>query len=112
MRAVVTTAIVVLGVALAVGGFRGFPFSLDMLLGAAVVLVPSVWVALSLTSGRSLLGPIWLGLMRYTLAAAGFAMLFALRPGSDPLAVIAGSAMTLLLSSALVGWFQGRAKSS
>jgi hypothetical protein len=49
--------------------------------------------------------------MRYILAAAGFGLLFALRPGSDPLAVIAGSAMTLLLSSALVGWFQGRAKS-
>ena len=76
LSAVVTTAIFLVGVALVAGVFRGFNTSLDMLLGAAVVLLPSVWVATSLTSGRSVISPIWLGLARYSLAAAGFAVLF------------------------------------
>ena len=53
-------------------------------MGAAVILVPSVWVAASLTSGRSVISPIWMGLARYSLAAVGFAMVFALRPESEP----------------------------
>ena len=66
LSAVVTTAIFLVGVALVAGVFRGFNTSLDMLLGAAVVLLPSAWVATSLTSGRSLISPIWLGLARYS----------------------------------------------
>ena len=90
------------------GVFRGFNTSLDMLLGAAVVLLPSAWVASSLTSGRSVISPIWLGLARYSLAAAGFAVLFVLRPGSEPLSVLAGSALALVLSPAVVVWHQRR----
>ena len=42
-----------------------------MLLGAAIVLLPSVWVAMSLTSGRALISPVWMGFVRYTLAGGG-----------------------------------------
>ena len=80
----------------------GVRISLDMFMGAVVVLLPTGWVALSLTSARSTLSPIWLGLARYSLAALGFAALFAMRPGSHPLAVLAGSAMGLFLPAALV----------
>ena len=108
LSAVVTTAIFLVGVALVAGVFRGFSSSLDMLLGAAVVLLPSAWVATSLTSGRSLINPIWLGLARYSLAAAGFAVLFVLRPDSEPLSVLAGSALALVLPPAVVVWRQRR----
>ena len=108
LSAVVTTAIFLVGVALVAGVFRGFNTSLDMLLGAAVVLLPSAWVVTSLTSGRSMISPIWLGLARYSLAAAGFAMLFVLRPGSEPLSVLAGSALALVLPPAVVVWHQRR----
>lgn len=102
LKAVTTTLIVVGVVAGFVGAIRGVHISLDMLLGAGVVLVPSGWVALSLTAERSALSPLWLGLARYGLATVGFAVLFALRPGSEPLAVLAGSAIALLLPSALI----------
>jgi hypothetical protein len=108
LSAVVTTAIFLVGVALVAGVFRGFNTSLDMLLGAAVVLLPSVWVATSLTSGRSVISPIWLGLARYSLAAAGFAILFVLRPDSGPLSVLAGSALALVLPPVVVVWHQRR----
>jgi len=84
------------------GAIYGVHISLDMLLGAVVVLLPTGWVALALTSARSKLSPIWLGLARYSLAALGFATLFAMRPGSHPLAVLAGSAMGVFLPTALV----------
>jgi len=83
------------------GAIYGVHISLDMLLGAVVVLLPTGWVVLSLTSARSTFSPIWLGLARYSLAALGFATLFAMRPGSYPLAVLAGSAMGLFLPTAL-----------
>ena len=108
MSAVVSTAMSLVAVALVVGVFRGFHTSLDMLMGAAVVLVPSAWVAASLTSGRSVISPIWMGLARYSLAAVGFAMVFALRPQSGPVAVLAGSALALLLPPLMVVWHQRR----
>ena len=108
LSAVVTTAIFLVGVALVAGVFRGFNTSLDMLLGAAVVLLPSAWVATSLTSGRSTISPVWLGLARYSLAAAGFAVLFALRPDSEPLSVLAGTAVAVFLPPVVVVWQQRR----
>ena len=75
-------------------------------LGGAVVLLPTIWVAMSLTSGRSIFGPVWLGLARYTLAGVGFAALFAVRPSSQPLAVLAGSGAALVLPSVLLFWRQ------
>ena len=108
LSAVVTTAIFLVGVAVVAGVFRGLNTSLDMLLGAAVVLLPSAWVAMSLTSGRSMISPIWLGLARYSLAAAGFAVLFVLRPNSEPLSVLAGSALALVLPPIVVVWHQRR----
>ena len=92
--------------AFGVGLFRGLNTSLDMLLGGAVVLLPTLWVAMSLTSGRSMFGPVWLGLARYTLAGVGFAALFAVRPNSQPLAVLAGSGAALVLPSVLLFWRQ------
>jgi uncharacterized membrane protein len=108
MSAVVSTAMSLVAVALVVGVFRGFHTSLDMLMGAAVVLMPSVWVAASLTSGGSVISPIWMGLARYSLAAVGFATVFALRPQSGPVAVLAGSALALLLPPLMVVWHQRR----
>ena len=108
MSAVVTTAMLLTGVAVVAGVFRDFQMSLDMLMGAAVILVPSVWVAVSLTSGRSVISPIWMGLARYSLATVGFAMVFALRPQSSPVAVLAGSALALLLPPLMVVWHQRR----
>ena len=108
MSAVVTTSMLLTGVAVVAGVFRDFQMSLDMLMGAAVILVPSVWVAVSLTSGRSVISPIWMGLARYSLATVGFAMVFALRPQSSPVAVLAGSALALLLPPLMVVWQQRR----
>ena len=65
-------------------------------------------MATSLTSGRSVISPIWLGFARYSLAAAGFAVLFVLRPDSEPLSVLAGSALALVLPPAVVVWHQRR----
>ena len=92
--------------AFGVGLFRGLNTSLDMLLGGAVVLLPTLWVAMNLTSGRSIFGPVWLGLARYTLAGVGFAVLFAVRPNSQPLVVLAGSGAALVLPSVLLFWRQ------
>ena len=92
--------------AFGVGLFRGLNTSLDMLFGGAVVLLPTLWVAMNLTSGRSIFGPVWLGLARYTLAGIGFAALFAVRPNSQPLAVLAGSGAALVLPSVLLFWRQ------
>ena len=92
--------------AFGVGFFRGLNTSLDMLFGGAVVLLPTLWVAMNLTSGRSIFGPVWLGFARYTLAGVGFAVLFAVRPNSQPLVVLAGSGAALVLPSVLLFWRQ------
>ena len=104
--AVAWAAVWLAALAFGVGLFRGLNTSLDMLLGGAVVLLPTLWVALSLTSGRSIFGPAWLGLARYTLAGVGFAVLFAVRPNSHPLAVLVGSGAALVLPSVLLFWRQ------
>ena len=98
----VATALWLVGLAVGVGLFRGFSTFLDMLLGGTVVLLPTLWVAVSLTSGRSVFGPVWLGLARYSLAGIGFAALFALRPTSDPLSVLAGSGIAVVLPSLML----------
>ncbi len=92
--------------ALITGIFRDLHTALDMLLGAAIVLVPSVWVAISLTSGRSGISPIWMGFARYTLAGIGFAVLFALRPESEPLTVLAGSVLGVVCPTLILAWRQ------
>ena len=102
----VWSAVWLAGLALGVGFLRGLDTSLDMLLGGAVVLLPTLWVAISLTSGHSIYGPVWLGLARYTLAGVGFAALFAVRPSSQALAVLAGSGAALVLPSVLLFWRQ------
>jgi len=108
LGAVVTAAMYLTGVAVVAGAIWGFHTSLDMLMGAAVVLVPSAWVAASLTAGRSVISPIWMGLARYSLAGVGFAIVFALRPESGPIAVLAGSVLALLLPPLTVVWHQRR----
>ena len=100
------TGVSVVAVAAITGFFRGFHTSLDMLLGGVCVLLPTFWLVLSLTSARSVLSPIWFGLARYGLAATCFGVLFALRPESEPVAVMSGSAMALLLPSALAARYR------
>ena len=106
LSAVAWSVVWLVALALGVGLFRGLNTSLDMLFGGAVVLLPTLWVAMNLTSGRSIFGPVWLGLARYTLAGVGFAALFAVRPNSQPLAVLAGSGAALVLPSVLLFWRQ------
>ena len=77
-----TTALV-LGLALLAGLLLGLQTFFDIVLGSAVVLLPSLWVAVSVTSGHSAVSPALMGLARYTLAGLGFAALFALRPSSS-----------------------------
>ena len=104
LSAVAWSVVWLAALAFGVGLFRGLNTSLDMLLGGAVVLLPTLWVAMNLTSGWSIFGPVWLGLARYTLAGVGFAALFAVRPNSQPLAVLAGSGAALVLPSVLLFW--------
>jgi len=106
LSAVAWSVVWLAALAFGVGLFRGLNTSLDMLFGGAVVLLPTLWVAMNLTSGRSIFGPVWLGLARYTLAGVGFAALFAVRPNSQPLAVLAGSGAALVLPSVLLFWRQ------
>jgi hypothetical protein len=102
LKAVTITMVCVCVLAGGIGVKAGVHIFLDMVLGAIVVLAPSGWMVLSLTSERSAVSPAWLGVARYGLAAVGFAALFAIRPTSDPLAVLAGSAVALFLPSALI----------
>ena len=106
LSAVAWSVVWLAALAFGVGLFRGLNTSLDMLFGGAVVLLPTLWVAMNLTSGRSIFGPVWVGLARYTLAGVGFAALFAVRPNSQPLAVLAGSGAALVLPSVLLFWRQ------
>jgi hypothetical protein len=106
LSAIVLSAVLLGFAALITGIFRGFNTSLDMLLGAAIVLLPSVWVAMSLTSGRSLISPAWMGFVRYTLAGMGFAALFALRPASEPLPVLLGSVIGVVGPPLILVWLQ------
>ena len=101
-----STAALLIGLALLAGFLRGLETLIDVVLGSAIVLLPTLWVAFSLTSGRFALHPALLGLARYTLAGIGFAALFSLRPNSEPLLVLAGSMAALLLPSVLLVWRQ------
>ena len=106
LSAVTSTTALVLGLALLAGFLRGLQTFFDIVLGSAVVLLPSLWVAVSVTSGHSAVSPALMGLARYTLAGLGFAALFALRPSSEPLPVLAGSMASLVLPSVLLLWRQ------
>jgi hypothetical protein len=99
-------AVIITAVAAFAGVLRGFDGGLDLVLGALVVLVPSCWVALSLTIRRSASGAVWMGLARYTAAAVGFALLFALRPSSSPEMVLLGSILALLIPPIVLAWQQ------
>ena len=106
LSAVGSTATLVIGLALLVGFLQGLEASIDIVLGGTIVLLPTLWVAVSLTSGRSAVNPALMGLARYTLAGIGFAALFSLRPSSDPLPVLAGSLAALVLPSVFLMWRQ------
>ena len=99
-------AVIIAAAAVFAGVMRGFDGGLDLVFGALVVLVPSFWVALSLTAGRSAGGAVWMGLARYTAAAIGFALLFALRPSSSPEMVLLGSILALLITPIALAWQQ------
>ena len=106
LSAVTLTTALVLGLALLAGFLLGLQTFFDIVLGSAVVLLPTLWVAVSVTSGHSAVSPALMGLARYTLAGLGFASLFALRPSSEPLPVLAGSMASLVLPSVLLLWRQ------
>ena len=103
-------AVIISAAAVFAGVMESFDGGLDLVLGAVVVLVPSFWVALSLTTRRSASGAIWLGLVRYTAAAIGFALLFALRPSSSPGMVLLGSILALLIPPIVLVWQQRPSK--
>ena len=88
------------------GVLRGFNGGLDLVLGSLVVLAPSFWVALSLTARRPGVGSVWMGFARYTAAAVGFALLFAMRPSSAPTMVLLGSILALLIPPTVLVWQQ------
>ncbi len=99
-------AVIIASAAVLAGVLKGFDGGLDLVLGSLVVLVPSFWVALSLTARRSAGGAVWMGLARYTAAAVGFALLFALRPSSSPGMVLLGSILALLIPPIVLAWQQ------
>ena len=103
-------AVIIAAAAILAGVLKGFDGGLDLVLGSLVVLVPSCWVALSLTARRSAGGAVWMGLARYTAAAVGFALLFALRPSSSPEMVLLGSILALLISPIVLAWQQRPSK--
>ena len=106
LHATGVAAVIIAAAAVFAGVMRGFDGGLDLVFGALVVLVPSFWVALSLTAGRSAGGAVWMGLARYTAAAIGFALLFALRPSSSPEMVLLGSILALLITPIALAWQQ------
>ena len=103
-------AVMIAAAAVLAGVLRGFDGGLDLVLGSLVVLVPSFWVALSLTARRSAGSAVWMGLARYTAAAVGFALLFALRPSSSPGMVLLGSILALLIPPIVLAWQQRPSK--
>ncbi|MDA9219466.1 hypothetical protein N9O79_01960 [Luminiphilus sp.] len=103
-------AAMIAATAVLAGVLRGFNGGLDLVLGSLVVLAPSFWVALSLTARRSAGGAVWMGLARYTAAAVGFALLFALRPSSSPGMVLLGSILALLIPPIVLAWQQRPSK--
>ena len=97
LHATRVAAVIIALVSLLCGAMKGLDRGLDLGLGALVVLVPSFWVALSLTARGPGGGAVWTGLARYVGAAVGFALLFALRPSSSPGMVLLGSMLALLI---------------
>ena len=97
LSATLTAAAIIAVVAALSVVMWGVDAGLDLLLGALVVLIPSIWVALSLTARRPGVGSVWMGFARYTAAAVGFALLFAMRPSSAPAMVLLGSILALLI---------------
>jgi hypothetical protein len=110
LHATKVAAVIISAAAVFAGVMESFDGGLDLVLGAVVVLVPSFWVALSLTTRRSASGAVWLGLVRYTSAAIGFALLFALRPSSSPGMVLLGSILALLIPPIVLAWQQRPSK--
>ena len=106
LHATGTAAVAIALVAALAGVMWGFSNALDLMLGALVVLIPSIWVALGLTASRLGVGSLWMGLTRYTAAAVGFALLFAVRPSSAPEMVLLGSILALLIPPAVLVWQQ------
>ena len=97
LHATKVAAVIISAAAVFAGVMESFDGGLDLVLGAVVVLVPSFWVALSLTARGPRGGAVWTGLARYVGAAVGFALLFALRPSSSPGMVLLGSMLALLI---------------
>ena len=106
LHATKVAAVIISAAAVFAGVMESFDGGLDLVLGAVVVLVPSFWVALSLTARRSTGGAVWVGLARYTAAAVGFALLFALRPSSSAEMVLLGSILALLIPPIVLAWQQ------
>ena len=95
--ALMYSALIILLLGSAVGFFWGIKVMYDLLLGAVIICVVSAWTALRITSDKSLMSPILMGMARYSLVGLGFAMLFMVRPNSMLLAVLAGSSLALAL---------------
>lgn len=89
---VVTVALLV-GVVTSVA--FGVSAAMAWIAGVLVVVLPDIWLAQQLTSGKHPI-PVVLGLSKYVLSGAGFAVLFALRPETPVLWVMLGAVTTIV----------------
>ena len=70
--------------------------AIDVLAGGIIVLTPSLWLALKVSSQRGSGNAAVLALAKYTLSGAGFALWFALNPTSSGPLVMAGTVFVLI----------------
>jgi len=92
LKWVVTVALLV-GVVTSVA--FGVSAAMAWMAGVLIVLLPDIWLAQQLTSGKHPI-PIVLGLSKYVLSGAGFAVLFALKPETPVLWVMLGAVTTMV----------------
>ena len=68
---------------------------LDLFFGGIVVILPQAWLALQLGARGWIARPALLAVAKYTLTGAGFAVLFALKPEVNGLAVMIGAMVAI-----------------
>ncbi|MBT6264615.1 MAG: hypothetical protein HOI91_07810, partial [Halieaceae bacterium] len=94
--AVVCSTLCLLVCAAAFGFIVGWEAAKAVLLGGAVILVPSVWIAKHVASVRGAQYATVVALVKLPLCGLGFALLFVLKPEIHAFAVFTGAATVLL----------------
>lgn len=92
LKWVVTVALLV---GAAISAAFGVSAATAWMAGVLVVVLPDIWLAQQLTSGKHTI-PVVLGLSKYVLSGAGFAVLFALKPETPVLWVMLGAITTMV----------------